>query len=446
MTKDDISYLQLIIVHILVGVVIYLIPALSLAYALAMFGGGLAFIISNRNQNSEVLLACAYVVGSEVFLRMTEGNPIYEFSKYSTVIFLLVGVYYQGFSTRAVPYWIFLLLLIPGLVLATQTSHLDRSMRKIISFNISGEIALGIAALYCYGRQITFARLNTVLLWMALPLISMVVYLILYTPSVREVITTTNSNFETSAGFGPNQVATALGLGTFIFFSRLMFTTKSRFIFVVNIALGLIVTYRGLVTFSRGGMITGFAMFLVLLVLTYFSARTSGRTKLHYLFISLVVAVFAMWSYSSMQTSGLIDKRYSNQDALGREKEDRLTGRENIAASELGYFLENPIFGVGVAQGAELRREDTGVFIVSHNEITRMMAEHGVFGIIALIILLFTPLILYLDNKNNLYLLAFVVFWLLTINHTAMRMAAPAFVYALSLLKVDPDEVYPVHR
>jgi len=41
-----------------------------------------------------------------------------------------------------------------------------------------------------------------------------------------------------------------------------------------------------------------------------------------------------------------------------------------------------------------------------------------------------------LDNKQNVYLVCFIVFWILTINHAAMRMAAPAFVYALSLLKV----------
>jgi hypothetical protein len=36
------------------------------------------------------------------------------------------------------------------------------------------------------------------------------IYLILYTPSVRDVITGTSSNYETSGGFGPNQVATIL--------------------------------------------------------------------------------------------------------------------------------------------------------------------------------------------------------------------------------------------
>ena len=61
--------------------------------------------------------------------------------------------------------------------------------------------------------------------------------------------------------------------------------------------------------------------------------------------------------------------------------------------------------------------------------------------IFGLFILFFTPVILYLDNKQNVYLFCFLAFWLLTINHAAMRLAAPAFIYALSLLKVKISEL-----
>jgi hypothetical protein len=100
-------------------------------------------------------------------------------------------------------------------------------------------------------------------------------------------------------------------------------------------------------------------------------------------------------------------------------------------------FLENPVFGVGVAKGAEIRESESGVFAASHDEITRMLAEHGSLGILGLMILLFTPLILYLENSFNMFLLCFVAFWFLTINHAAMRTAVPAFVYSLSLLNVQ---------
>jgi hypothetical protein len=85
-----------------------------------------------------------------------------------------------------------------------------------------------------------------------------------------------------------------------------------------------------------------------------------------------------------------------------------------------------------------------GYLVASHDELTRMLAEHGMLGILALLILLFTPIILYLDNKQHLYLYCFIAFWFLTINHAAMRTAAPSFVYALALLKIrftDEEEV-----
>ena len=152
------------------------------------------------------------------------------------------------------------------------------------------------------------------------------------------------------------------------------------------------------------------------------------------------IAFVGAWTYSSLQTNGLIQKRYANKDAKGRVKEDRLTGRAELANEEIATFFEYPILGIGVGRNMEKRYERTGEIIVSHNEITRMIAEHGSLGVLGLLILFLTPLILYLDNKYNIYLLCFLTFWLLTINHAAMRLAAPAFIYSLSLLKVSPYE------
>ena len=133
----------------------------------------------------------------------------------------------------------------------------------------------------------------------------------------------------------------------------------------------------------------------------------------------------------------MIENRYANKDARGREKTDRLGGRETIAKTELQMFKDNPIWGIGVGKNKEYREEMTGIVAASHNEITRLLAEHGMFGIAALLILGITPLFLYLGNKQNLFVVPFLIFWLLTINHAAMRLAAPAFVYALALLKVQ---------
>ena len=397
---------------------------------------GLWYVIKKQNKNNEVLIVAAYIVGSEVFLRMTGGNPIYEFSKYGVIIFIIIGMYYSGFSKGAIPYWFFLLLLVPSVVLSAFVLNTDTNIKNTIAFNISGPICLGVSSLYTYRRKISLTQMNTILLSIGLPIISCVVYLIFFTPSVQDVVTSTQSNFETSGGFGPNQVATVLGLGMFIFFSRIILESKTKLSLFFNMIIAITIAYRGVITFSRGGMITGIIMIVLLIVFLYSKANLNGRVKLNVILLLIITSITVVWIYTSFQTGGLINKRYANQDASGNAKESTFTGREDVALSELNMFLDNPILGVGVGKGVEVRLVDTGNKVLSHDEITRMLAEHGSLGILGLLILFFTPLFLYLDNKFNMYLLCFLTFWFFTINHAAMRIAAPAFVYSLSLLHI----------
>ena len=437
MKKENQLYLYLILLHVVIGALGFVLPFTTKIYGYSIFIFGLYYIIKSQNSNNEALIVAGYVVGSEVFLRMTGGNPLYEISKYGVIVFLLTGMYYSGFSKGAGPYWMFLLLLVPSVVISTFALNFDTNIRKAIAFNISGPVCLGIASLYTFRRKISLEDVNRILFSMGLPIISCMVYVTLYTPNVRDVVTSTQSNFETSGGYGPNQVATVLGLGMFIFFSRIILDSKTKFQIAINLIIALNITYRGMLTFSRGGMITGFLMVVLLVAFLYFKSNFGGRVKLNYIIVSLMIAMLATWAYTSFQTGGLIDKRYANQDAAGRVKESQFTGREDVAQDEINTFLKNPIFGVGVGKGAEIREDETGIKVLSHDEITRMLAEHGSLGIMALLILIFTPLVLYLENKFNMFLLCFVAFWFLTINHAAMRTAAPAFVYSLSLLNVQ---------
>jgi hypothetical protein len=437
MKKEEQFYFYLILFHVVIGVLGYVLPFTTKIYGYSIFIFGAYYIIKKQNRNNEALIVAAYVAGSEVFLRMTGGNPLYEISKYGVMVFLFIGMYFSGFSKGAAPYWIFLLLLVPSVILSTFVLNFDTNIRKAIAFNISGPVCLGVASLYTYRRKIALDQINNIILSMGLPIIACMVYLTLYTPNVRDVITSTQSNFETSGGYGPNQVATFMGLGMFIFFSRVILESPSKFLLLTNLIIALNISYRGMLTFSRGGMVTGFLMIVLLLLFLYFKSNYRGRVKLNYIIVFVTLAMMATWGYTSFQTGGLIDKRYANKDAKGRVRESQLTGREDIAQNEINTFLKNPIFGVGVGKGAEVREQETGLKVLSHDEITRMLAEHGTLGIIGLLILFFTPLVLYLENKFNMFMLCFVAFWFLTINHAAMRTAAPAFVYSLSLLNVQ---------
>ena len=443
------SYFFLILIHVLIALAVFIVPFFSKFYGLLIFIYGFALLLKTKNNNNQVLAICAYVVGSEVFLRMTGGNALHEIAKYEVMFFLLMGMFYSGFSKLSYIYWVFVLLLLPGVLIGALTLGYKVDVRKAIAFNIMGELTLFVAAIYCYKRQITYEQIGILIKTISLPLVTTVIYLFLYTPSIKDVVTGTQSNFETSGGFGPNQVSTILGLGMFCFFALFLLFSKTKKEKLFHFLFLLFISYRAIVTFSRGGVFTGIVMIASLLLIVYFFSNRRNKSILLFVFAGSLMVSLAIWTYTVSQTNGLIENRYANKDARGREKEDQLGGREEIALTELKMFTDNPIFGIGVGRNKEYREEVTGIVAASHNELTRLLAEHGSFGIVAMLILLITPFVLYLQNRFNLFMLSFYFFWLLTINHAAMRLVAPAFIYALSLLKVKfetTNEAASLHR
>ncbi|PXY42027.1 hypothetical protein DMB65_05530 [Flavobacterium cheongpyeongense] len=437
MNNIRLSYFYLLIIHALIALVVFVVPFVSKIYALLIPVIGFYFVYITKNKNNEVLIIAAYMVGVEVFLRMTGGNFNNEYVKVNVIFFMFLGMTYSNFSMNAFVYWAFLLLLIPGILVTSSNASFNSDVRKLLVFNLSGPVCLAISAIYMYKRRVLFSDLQNVVVTMGLPVVTTAVYLFLYNPSVKDVITGTQSNFETSGGFGPNQVSTVLGLGMFVFFTQLILFSKTKKMMILNGLLLLFISYRAVVTFSRGGVMTAVIMIMCLLFLLYYFSNSKSRTKFTLVFVLTGLMAVGIWTYSSLQTSGLINKRYANQDAAGRTKKDRLGGREEIMDAELRLFIDNPVTGVGAGMGKQVRKEFFGMEIASHNEITRMLSEHGLFGIFGLLILFITPFILYINNRQHLYFLSFYFFWLLTINHAAMRIAAPAFVYALSLLLVQ---------
>ena len=151
--------------------------------------------------------------------------------------------------------------------------------------------------------------------------------------------------------------------------------------------------------------------------------------------------------YSSFQTNGLINKRYTNRDAAGRLKSDITTGRAELLETEISAFYNNPLVGVGAGKVKELRGNENIVGVASHNEISRLLSEHGILGLVILGILIIYPLVYRSKNRRNYLFFSALLFWFLTINHSSMRIAAPGFIYALCLLNIVNDKKKtPVRR
>jgi len=429
-------------IHILLGYASTLLRGSnSLKFLWLLIIGFFIFsIFFKKNRNEEAFLFAAYISSAEVFIRMSKSMILYETGKYSVILFLLLGIFVGKFKQKfSVSLAFYLLLLLLGIVFTSVPE--GEYIRKAIAFNLSGPFVLGIAGLYFYKRNITKENLMNALFFMLLPLFSMVTYLYFKTPDLREIVFASAANFETSGGFGPNQVSTILGLGIFIISVFILSNKRFTGYLFLDVFVLLYFVYRALLTFSRGGLITGIVAIISFIVFYSLFKKLSLGTFISYAGLTAVFIV-SIWLYTSNITGGMLDNRYAGKNAKGVQKKDITSGRGAILNEQIASFVENPL-GIGVGNGKYKRQGAIGqVTAASHNEVGRLLEEHGIIGFIILLLLLGLPLLNFWngDNYNRAFTTAFYFFWFLTINHSAMRIAFPGFIYGLSLINITYEK------
>lgn len=418
----------------------------SKLYSIAIVAVGILAIIKTKNKHNEAIFWSAYLVGGEVLFRMAGGMIFHELPKYTVLIFLLIGLYVEEKRHHvSVSYLIYILLLLIGI--AFVDIPFNESIRKAIAFNLSGPVLLGIVAIYFYHRTIHLNTLLDTLFVMCLPIVSMLSYLYFKTPDLKEIAFGSSANFEASGGYGPNQVSTILGLGVFILVVHLFFKKRFLLLFGLDVVLIMYLLFRGLITLSRGGMVTAFIAITFFGLFYILSKKNRIKSLVKYAGL-VVLFLFITWVYTADVTGGMLTNRYANKNVAGVQKEDFSTGRIDLFESELEAFFEHPFFGIGVGGSKYKRLDESDLVAASHNEISRLLGEHGMIGLIILFLLFLIPVMHILKQPflSRAFLSAFLIFWFLTINHSAMRVAFPAFIYGLSLVNIRADEEYSVHR
>lgn len=429
-------------IHVLLGILIVFTPrSLNKLFGLLLFVIGLGSIYLNKNKNEEAFVFSFYYMSIEVFLRMTKSSLSWEFGKYAVIIYLITGMLLEKNKRELSVLFIFYLLLISIGIVFTELPA-SASYRKAILFNITGPYVLGIAALYFYKRKISFEKLKIILWIGVLPTVSMIVYLFFRTPSLKELVFNSAASFGASGGFGPNQVATSLGFGIFLIGTLLLLKYEITGFIIADFILLFYVVYRCLLTFSRGGFITGVSSLFIMLVF-YLLSKGSSKVIVKYIGI-IAVFITAVWVFSSNITGGMLDNRYLGRNSIGEKKEDISSGRTDIIEDQLANFYEHPFLGLGVGTGDYKRKEkyDGAIMSTSHNEVGRLIEEHGVIGILSLLLLMFSSLSNFI--KHSLLfkglIASFALLWFLTINHSAMRIAFPGFIYGLSLIHIYKED------
>jgi len=415
-------------------------PRLSTIFSVIIIIYGVFRIFNKKNVDGFAHIVAAYIVGIEVLFRMNSGGFGYEYGKYATMLFLILGIL-VGKYKKKIPnvFVVFILLMFPSLFFAEYSSF--EFARQMVSFNVAGPICLGVAAIYFYQRKISIVEFRKILLALLYPIVAMTFFVYFRSGSLEDVKFTTESNFLTSGGFGPNQVSTIFGLGILIIGIAYFLNIRLFRIRYLDTFLLLMFLVRGLATFSRGGMLAPIvAIIICLIVMTLTNPNFQKRIgKVVYAFLVIFVLGFMGFYYVNEVSGGLLEMRFKGESMYNKEKNNMFSGREEIFSEDLEIFKDNVLTGVGPGLAGEKREEMTGIMAAAHIEYSRLLAEHGIFGMIAILIIILVPIKVFFQLKSTddkILLILCVVFVYVTLGHAAMRTAAPGFIFGLAFINI----------
>jgi hypothetical protein len=142
--------------------------------------------------------------------------------------------------------------------------------------------------------------------------------------------------------------------------------------------------------------------------------------------LATVAATYLIWPWFIEFTSGFGAERFSSLDG---------SGRWELAQSEIQVWLENPIFGLGPGLAKEEVTDYLGFALQAHLEYTRLLAEHGLYGLLALIILILGAFKRYRRAKYweaRMWVIALMVYTFAYMAQAATRTVTPGFTYGLA--------------
>jgi len=443
------SRFQLIVVflsvHILFAFAFRQFAFMSTVHALFTIAIGLYVAATSRNLRPVVLIS-AYIVGAELIWRMTGASVFWEFGKYAVIaIFVIVLLRKRHWQNAVLPIVFFLLLAIS--IPATISWYgFTTDAREAISFNLSGPLALAVCVLFFSQLKLRKKDLLDIAWIVSIPIVTILGLAVISTLTSTAIKFTTESNVATSGGFGPNQVSAILSLGAVLMFLAAVSEGDKRLKIIALMLFVLFIT-QSVLTFSRGGLYNaGFSILIALLHLI-----RNRRTRI-WVFVSLVfislVAIFIIYPAVDQFTGNMITARFADTD---------LSGRGEIALGEMQVWFDNLLFGVGPGVSAYENVKYTGFYAAAHTEYTRMLAEHGLFGVLALLLLIIMAFRAYFKAPNWYYrawVAAMLVWPLVEMSHAAMRIAAIAFTFGLANAnwesglkeKANEEKISPVNR
>lgn len=386
-----------------------------------------------------------YLIPLELLSRILVANPFipYEIGKYITFVLLIFSL--LRLNVRKGKWLLFvLILLIPGILMANQQNPI-----KEIVFNLMGIINMCLAALLFYNVYISNAEVRKLVINSIYPLLVLLFYLIIKSPDLSEVSFELGAISDITADFGSNQASTVLGYGVLLFVFLLIERWKFSSVYLLDQVLLLLLALWSLLSFSRGGMVGALLAIIGILVINLVRRGGTGRKLKLSSVVVVIMALGVSFYVGNLVSGGALLQRYQGETRSTlrgtREKSLALltTGRSEIFFRDVAIFLENPIFGEGVGMAKVVGGEKFDNGMLPHVEISRLMAEHGIFGLMVIVLIFFYPFYLLSKEKQMLkrnWMMAFLIISLFSTMHAATRTMISPVLFGLAFLQIGAEE------
>ncbi len=415
-------------------------------------------VIKTQDKGYRALFYIVYFGVLEVVFRMTKTNFSYEFGKYAVMAFSIIGAYFRGRSSERVEsnnLTLYMALLLPSIAILEAPDMIE--FRKSVMFNLSGPAALFFSVRYVLRLTGVMRKSIEQIHWASyLGGIVLLAVLFIKSPNLSSIDYSSESNFAASGGFGPNQVSTTIGFVIVLLLIGILRGIKqSGFLLLDYLVLGLLLL-RGIMTFSRGGIVAALMAILIYLIVGLFDRNKAQNKKS---VLSVIAPVFlgliliGVWGLAEDYTGGMINNRFQGQNQRGKQ-EDFTSGRLEISGSEIEAFNSSPILGIGPGGGKYYRKQEYGISAASHSEITRVLGEHGIIGGISFLCLIlavayrgFFNMTVSVEQKK--WALALAALGFMTMLHAALRLSLPPVMFCLAFLSfnlIDEKDSDIIHR
>jgi hypothetical protein len=413
--------------HVPLALAMKQLPKVAIAHGLLTLALGMWWAVTSRRLE-RVLYVAAYIVGAEVLWRMVGGKssqplPL-EFGKYAvSLLFLTATVRHGRFHHAPLPVLYFLLLM-PAAFLTLAALPWNVAQARF-SFNLTGPFALAVCLIFLQRLKLSVEQLFVAFVVLMAPVVGIasICYSSTFGAS-SEVFFGRTSSVAAAGGFGPNQVSAILGFGVIASFICIVDERFNRKLKLLFLGCALLFGMQAALTLSRTGV------YLAAGSILFASFYLVQNRKLLLNFVGVGAVGFALVYFLVLPrldkfTGGALTERFSNTHTTGRDK---------ILLADLQIWMEHPVLGIGVG----LAREERARFYRWHNahtEYTRLLAEHGALGLLALGVLFFIFFQAFRrarTTKGKALVVALLTFSLLYMCTSGMRMVLVCFTLGLS--------------